>query len=121
MITLPFSTLTLIILILIAGPILCCLTVILTHRVDSKLERKHLNARRAAVVNREMDVANRVESVEGREWVAAERENMLAERRLELSRQAHDLDDLVRGQMILMDDHDTTIMDIWQGVQNGPE
>lgn len=113
MITLPISVLSFIILILIAGPVLCCITVILTHRVDSKLERSHLNARRAAVVNREMDVANRVESVEGREWVAAERENMLVERRLELSRQAHDFDDLVKAQIHLVED-DTTIIDIWK-------
>lgn len=113
MITLPISVLGFIILILIAGPTLCAATVILTHRVDSKQERNNLNARRAAVVNREMDVAFRVEAVEGREWVAAERENMLVERRLELARQAHDLDDLVRGQMVLMDD-DTTLQNMWK-------
>lgn len=113
MITLPISALTLIIIILIAGPILCATTVILTHRVDSKLERIHLDERRANVASREYEVASRVEAVEGREWVAAEWESMLQERRLELSRQAHDFDDLVKAQVHLIEDN-TTIIDIWK-------
>lgn len=119
MITLPISVLTFIILILIAGPTLCALTTILTHRVDTKVERNNLDARRAAVALREFDLLNRVESVEGREWVAAERENMLVERRfelgerqLELSKKASDLDALVKAQVHLMQEDDTTIQTI---------
>lgn len=116
--------LSFIILILIAGPTLCAVTVILTHRVDSKLERQELDNRREALVAGETTLTVALDAVEGREWVVAERERMqregagrenalLQERRLELSRQAHDFDDLVKAQIHLVED-DTTIIDIWK-------
>lgn len=128
MITLPISALTLIILIVIAVPLLCALVVILTHRVDSKLERERLDKRRADLTTGELNLANNVESIEGREWVVAERERMqqehaeqenlvLQKQRSELHQRASDLDALVKAQMHLMDDHDTTIMDIFQETQ----